>query len=239
MKRLLVSTALCLTLAVSKPALAADLTGLYVAPKFSASEQKTGEYEEKDNYSGSMLPVRDTQGSKTDTAWGGALAIGYDFHPALSLPIRAELEYAARSQARTSFSGTSSAYGFAATNTRKTEVSSLFANVFYDFHNDTKFTPYVGAGVGVAQIRVKDNFWTSYGAVSTGSGSKTVENFAWNLGAGVAYSFDSNWKLDLGYRYSDFGSVTGAAAVDGYSFTHQAKSRATSHEVMMGLRYGF
>jgi opacity protein-like surface antigen len=55
----------------------------------------------------------------------------------------------------------------------------------------------------------------------------------------VAYSFDSNWKLDLGYRYSDFGSVTGAAAVDGYSFTHQAKSRATSHEVMMGLRYGF
>lgn len=237
MKRLLVSTALCLTLAVSKPALAADLTGLYVAPKFSASEQDTGEYEEKDSLAGSMLPVSGTKGSKADTTWGGALAIGYDFHPALSLPIRAELEYAVHSQSKTSFSGRS-AYGTVATNTRKTEVSTLFANVFYDFHNNTKFTPYVGAGVGVAQIRVKDNFWTAYGP-QTASGSKNVENFAWNLGAGVAYSFDSNWKLDLGYRYSDFGSVTGATATETGGSRHQAKSRETSHEVMMGLRYGF
>ncbi|MDR3640486.1 MAG: OmpW family outer membrane protein [Humidesulfovibrio sp.] len=245
MKRFVFASLLILVLLTSKPATAADTTGLYVAPKFTVSQQNQDNTKRFDNlYSptGPMAPFQSGTRHEEDLVIGGALAIGYDFYPTLSLPVRTELEYAAHAQSSTSSQGVDAKSGFYGGRSiklsRKIGVSTLFANAFYDFHTDTNFTPYVGAGIGVASLRVKDNF--ENGAYNLGSAKKTVENFAWNLGAGVAYSFDAHWNVDLGYRYSNFGTVNGATAVSGAGYySSKAKSDATSHEILLGLRYAF
>lgn len=242
MKRLVLAATLCLALALSEPALAADKIGVYVAPKFFASQQNSDGFGESDNVGfGLGNPLRDATNvkkNKSDMNAGGGLAVGYDFRPTLSLPIRTEIEFATHGQATFSRSGNSAyAGGPAVTADRKASVSTLFANAFYDIDTGTKFTPYVGGGIGVAQIRVKDNFWHAY-AGRTGSSSKTVNNFAWNLGAGVAYSFDSSWSVDLGFRHNDFGKVKNNA-IDTNGYVFQAKDRASSEEMLLGLRYSF
>lgn len=251
MKRLLTVALLLVVLTVCEPALAVDLTGLYVAPKLQWSYQDNDRTKFATFYSNGTNSQHSIS-DKAMNAWGAALAVGYDFGKTFSWPIRAELEYAVREQSKTSHApyqdwggGYSSQYGV----TRKMAISSLFANVFYDIKTGTSFTPYVGGGIGMASIRTKDSFTEGYdgyfGAYSfAGSGRRTVTNFAWNLAAGVAYSFDSNWSLDLGYRYCDYGQVKGAKAqgsTDGGSggYQYRTKSDVTSHEVMLGARYTF
>lgn len=243
MKRLLVASALCLVLTVSKPAVAADETGIYLAPKLIWSQQQHDNVREMTN-SWTFPTIYGYGGASKDAqAWGGALALGYDFQPKLSVPVRVELEYAQREQSKATFhvkdtSALGILFGERYDTTRKMTVSTLFANAFFDIPTGTSFTPYVGGGVGAASIRVKDDMTdTFFGYVHSNSAERT--NFAWNLGAGVAYSFDNNWKADLGYRYCDFGPVKGSQDVRGAGYAYQSKSKVTAHEVLLGLRYGF
>ena len=75
---------------------------------------------------------------------------------------------------------------------------SLMANAWWDIHNSSNFTPYLGGGVGYA-ISSYDG-----GAVYDGVDG----NFAWQLGAGVDYKISEETQLGLGYRYFDAGDVT-------------------------------
>lgn len=245
MKRYSAIFVLLLVLTMSEPVLAADLAGFYVAPKFFWSYQNNDEAK-VDSTLWTAGYNSNSAKDKGGDAWGGALAVGYDFKTRFGVPVRTELEYALRSQSKTSTramdtspvgSGLNDYYDL----TRKLSISSLFANVYYDINTGTAFTPYVGGGIGVAFIEAKDHIMDGYyGAFGVG-GSRTrkVSNFAWNLGAGVAYSYDSHWSFDLGYRYSDFGSVQGGTAIYPPAIRFKAKSDVTSHEVMLGARYTF
>ena len=72
--------AACLLLPVQ--AKAADLVGVYIAPKFVLNVQHSkGEL----SYHGQGLG----SDSKTGARAGGALAVGYDFNPVFSVPVRA------------------------------------------------------------------------------------------------------------------------------------------------------
>lgn len=239
MKRLLAAAMLITVLALSEPIQAADLGGFYIAPKFFWSHQMQDNSKITTDW---MTPQPTSFGvrSTSTDAWGGALALGYDFKSGFGLPIRAELEYAARSQAKGTTMAGPDDVDKTVLNSRKINVNTLFANVFYDFNTGTSFTPYIGGGIGLASISVRDTFSDGYFGLPTApfTGRKNVTNFAWNLSAGVAYSFDSHWTLDLGYRYSNFGRVKGAQVTDGYE-QHQAKSEPTAHEVLLGLRYTF
>jgi outer membrane autotransporter protein len=240
MKRYAVIFVLLLMLAVSEPALAFDFGGHYIAPKIIWSYQVQDNVNALNNGWGPWHGSG--AGNKSDNAWGGGLAVGYDFNAKFGLPVRAEVEYAVRSQSRVSGRAADSAalgilIGDYFDVTRKLSVTTLFANVFYDFKTGTAFTPYVGGGLGAALIHVKDSVREGYYGYA-GSGSKDVSNFAWNLAAGVNYSFDANWSLDLGYRYCNFGQVRGAIFSDGAA-RHQVRSYATSHEVLLGARYTF
>lgn len=145
-------------------------TGIYVAPKFMFDIPQAN-YLEK-NHSGSGGSYRDTTGV------GGAFAVGYDFSTLFEVPVRTELEYAIRTDAKFKFDGR---------NRVAEHPQSFFANVYYDFDNSTDFTPYVGGGIGMAVI------------------GDSNTNFAWNVGGGIAYDLAADWKLDLGYRYVDLG----------------------------------
>ena len=63
------------------------------------------------------------------------------------LPLRAEIEFAMRGNSEKTWSD-------GGVNVRDVKGtwnnSTLFANLFWDFHNDSAFTPYIGAGLGLA-----------------------------------------------------------------------------------------
>lgn len=138
-------------------------------------------------------------------------------------------------------------------------IQTYMLNVFYDFYTDTKFTPYIGGGIGAAHISadnsMKFGYYDTNGAMvfpvdMDDSASKT--NFAWNLGAGVAYAITDSVDLDLGYRYIDFGSIdfqqsltfdmaTGQQGLPTINISTGASSsmELTAHEVTLGVRISF
>lgn len=135
MKRIIAALALVLTLALPGLA-AAEGTGMYLAPKFLMSIQDTGRVERSSALAGTGVD------DYSQFTLGGALALGYDFWPQQMLPLRAEIEFAMRGNSEKTWSD-------GGVNVRDVKGtwnnSTLFANLFWDFHNDSAFTPYIGA----------------------------------------------------------------------------------------------
>lgn len=110
----------------------------------------------------------------------------------------------------------------------KLKTKSIMLNGYFDIDTGTQFTPYVGAGVGVA--------WSKYG-ISGGliNGYDNIRELAWQVGAGVSYSVNSNVAIDLGYRYMDYGESSEYEKL----FDENMKVETTAHEFYMGFRYNF
>jgi len=130
--------------------------------------------------------------------------------------------------------------------TGRGDVKTLAAlvNAYYDFPTLAGFTPYVGAGVGVARNEVGTTTLSSNAngaTVATLSGSTTTQ-FAWQASAGVAYSILPAVAVDFGYRYFDAGEGrsgnTVTTALGSASFPVQ-RGNIHAHEVQAGIRVGF
>jgi opacity protein-like surface antigen len=144
------------------------------------------------------------------------------------------------------------------------DVSSWvgMVNGYVDVGTWYGITPYVGAGIGVAQNTVSGVTDTGFaypgaglGGFPTGgyldNGSKT--NFAWGLMTGVAFNVTQNLKLDLGYRYLNLGKFTSgsshcfngtaqnggfsAANCGGSGYTIASTSNLASSDFLLGLRW--
>jgi opacity protein-like surface antigen len=105
----------------------------------------------------------------------------------------------------------------------------LMVNAFYDFKTGTPFIPYIGAGIGMAQVSVND---LSILGVTVLDDDDAV--FAYQLIAGVGYAVSNAVTLDLQYKYlatadPEFTDVVGDKIETEYS----------SHNVMVGLRFNF
>lgn len=216
MKRCFAALALICALALSGVA-KAEGTGMYLAPKFLMSIQNSyptlevGPYGASEDYSQFTL--------------GGALALGYDFYSQFGVPVRAEVEYALRGNSEKSWNydvlGVKGAWN----------ASTLFLNLYYDFRNSTAFTPYVGAGLGMAFN------YANYTLSAPGYNANFDDHattFAWNVGAGVAYDITDSFAVDLGYRYVNLGYYE----VD-LPAGAKVKNQPCNHEFMLGLRYTF
>ncbi len=135
------------------------------------------------------------------------------------------------------------------------------ANVYADLGNYHGFTPYVGAGLGVANVH-----WGSLtnaatctpsavtelcdiiqpGFVGTTAGGSYTEvhsgvsswRAAWSLMAGASYDLTSNLKLDAGYKYTRVGSGAMFKYVNGTG-TQGYDKGFNLHTVRAGLRYQF
>lgn len=117
------------------------------------------------------------------------------------------------------------------------------ANAYIDLGTWHGVTPYVGGGIGFANIKsmgFKD-VNTPAGAFYFADSDKTTNNFAWALYAGLSYDVTPQFTLDFGYRYTDLGSVkTGRAS----SFDDPTNSYSgleiqdiTSHDLLLSARY--
>jgi opacity protein-like surface antigen len=73
-----------------------------------------------------------------------------------------------------------------------------------------------------------------YGTQNWNYSNRTIKyNFAWALMAGFAYNLTENAALELGYRYVNFGQITGYNGMTGTTFT----KNLSAQEIRVGLRY--
>lgn len=217
MKRLILALAMVFALAL--PSVSSAASGMYLAPKFLMTVQNTGIVDRSSSMGGLGLDPY------SQFTLGGALAAGYDFWPQQMLPLRVEIEFAMRGNSETEWSGV------LGTSEMTFNSTTLLANVYYDFHNSTAFTPYIGAGLGLAFNYL--GFDTEYYNGDGYSMDDRQTNFAWQVGAGVAYAINENIAVDVAYRYLDLGYTQ----VD--SHYTDAGIRPYNHEFMLGLRFGF
>lgn len=242
MKRILGALLFVGLVAMPTVASAGDQIGVYVAPKFVYGLTQMDSVKQKWSDSASGESGSERVGSKTDDTFGGSIAIGYDFDKKFGVPIRAELEYAAFSEAEAKRSFTDE-YDHI-TMKQKFNIQTLFLNAYWDINTGTQFTPYIGGGLGMGFINTKgkesgydvDDPSDSW---DFGTGSKTVTNFAWNVGAGLGYDITENWTLDAGYRFVGLGSVKTKTYSDDEVAVKGKTSNLYQHQFAVGVRYTF
>jgi opacity protein-like surface antigen len=122
----------------------------------------------------------------------------------------------------------------------------LLANGYVDLGTWDGFTPYLGAGAGVAWARIKqsvtytldntmpyqvttDGFFFDYDS----SVSNVKYQFAWALMAGVAIAMADHVQLDVGYRFLDLGNISGISTATGTPLSQ----RVLVNELRAGIRY--
>lgn len=103
----------------------------------------------------------------------------------------------------------------------------MMANAYVDLGNYYGFTPYLGAGLGFANVRYSID--TAYGDYK----SDDDYRLAWALMAGVGIDVASNIKLDIGYRY---GVIEGADIASAAGVTLSDKD-IQSHQLRAGVRF--
>jgi len=151
----------------------------------------------------------------------------------MDIPVRTELEYMYHTPIEYEYTNSSNSTSFK----NEITIQTVFVNAAWDWHNNTDFIPYITAGAGVAII---DEDYSSTG-MDLSSSSDTTTNFAYNVGAGVAWKMTDSWLLDLSYRYEDYGdtsdSVTGSS--QNLSETFDKVKDLRSHNAILGIRYQF
>lgn len=227
MKKLLLSFAALMLALAPCTASAADLTGLYIAPKFALNVQHSG-------FTASMPEGDHSLGSETGVRAGGAIALGYDFALRHQIPVRAELEYGAygnvsRIKHLTRGVDFKSTAGF----------QTLLVNAYWDIAEWNGFTPYVGAGAGLAFLKTEAAFRVTpeiaqrHPDLDT-SWHDTDTVFAGQVGLGFSYAFTESVSADFGYRFLMMDG--GDARKD--PLTLKSKDNYV-HQFMLGLRVTF
>lgn len=153
------------------------------------------------------------------------------------------------------------------TRAKVSNLATLF-NVYADLGSWSGFTPYIGAGVGVSRNKFANYSGTyfigpahpAYGTVCPGGpwvapavetcaspsrfANGTRTQLAWALMAGTAVEISPQIKLDLGYRYINYGKATSGTDAVAAASVPPATIKLTTkdldaHEFRFGLRYMF
>ncbi|MER2604198.1 MAG: outer membrane beta-barrel protein [Siculibacillus sp.] len=146
------------------------------------------------------------------------LGIGYQFSDYLRGDVTAEYRGSARLRGTSTYASTYG--GNPSTNfvSYDTNVRSLavMANGYIDLGHYSGLTPYVGAGIGAAYNQM-DDVYTQTSFYVGGSPQVPQQgimsgshkwNLAWALHGGMSWDVNPNLKVDVGYSYKDFGSLT-------------------------------
>ena len=127
---------------------------------------------------------------KGDTGWTADVAVGHQFDD----NFRAEAELLYSDADHKNSDG-------------KIKVLAGLANAYYDFNTGTKFRPYIGAGVGIGQVKLDD-----------GPVDDDDTGFAYQLMTGVSYPINDKLSAQVGYRYLGVTEVevgSGPRAIQG------------------------
>lgn len=214
---------------------------LYVAPQFGYSLPATDSEPIGNNIAAdSDFPSQ----FENDGSFLGGIGIGYMFNK----NIRVEGRFSYRNyDINDAQFGTGTRDGAEYILDGENETMALTLEGFYDFANESKFTPYVKVGLGLA--------FNSYAARLGGAGvaafdpfDGTVDGyydayadgdsneFSWNIGAGVSYKLSKRFSLYGEYQYASFGSVS--SGQDSFTDGFQVDGSSAS-EFVLGTRISF
>jgi len=141
-----------------------------------------------------------------DNGFGGGAAVGYDFGPA-----RLEIEGSYRESNADEIENDQATFDADG----DLEVRALLVNAYADFTTGSMVTPYLGAGIGYAEIEV---------------GSRDDEVFAGQLAAGMLIALSPAVAIDLGYRFM----MTDNPEIDDVEF-----EEVKQHTAVLGLQIRF
>ena len=218
--------------AASRPAL------FYARGDFTASFNDFGDITEQPNYRLSETGIGNNR------AWGAGL--GYYFSPS----VRGDLTL--------DWSNTATAHGLVAPATGATVQGERqfgvkhtvgLANLYYDFDTRTRFTPYLGVGVGFARNTTTAGTVAVAGCAaatcSVTMDGTTKTNAAGAFMAGFSAKLADRWSLDAGYRFLYLGDtrtsdliITRTPPVVGAPNSSPATqvNDLYAHQVRVGLR---
>lgn len=170
------------------------------------------------------------------------LGIGYQFDRHFRFDLTGEY------RSRSTFRGLDFNQGVAPITTNQYDGTKdewlMLTNAYWDITTFKGITPYVGAGVGLANVNLRNfkdvNINVPGGAVHWAEDGSEW-NFAWALHAGLAYEVSDALTLDVGYRYVNMGDGT-TGNFTSYDPTVTSPGPITvkdidSHDVMLGLRW--
>lgn len=107
---------------------------------------------------------------------------------------------------------------------------SYMINGYYDFYNQSSLTPYVGLGLGLAEVKYENEWWEdSPMGILSGKWKASKTKMVWNVAAGLSYKINEKTNLDLGYRYVDYGSFS----------KEESKFETKANEFSLGVRFAF
>lgn len=174
-----------------------------------------------------------------DNLFGARVAFG--FAPFAEYNLRHEIEYAINTKQKNSTE--TNAYGENFVYGTSMQTQALLFNTYYDFNNSTKFTPYVGFGLGVSHLKAIVENTSKDDVDFSESRSGSDYNFAYALAAGVEYKLSEKLACDLQVRYFDYGKATESVQTrdDRYGLEFDAKSsgKVNGFDVALGLKYMF
>lgn len=225
------------TLSVSAVAHASaeGTSGVYVAGKVGASYQHVKDQNLAFSATEDSAAESFAFGSENKTSFASGVAVGYDFSAVSKVPVRLELDYTVRANVDNVSKADFKDYGQLANHT-KVQLQTLMVNAYYDIDTHTAWTPYVSAGAGLSHLNLDQYIQSSEGAGD--SRSHSLDTFAWSVGLGVAYAINTNWTVDLSYKYLDAGDIT-ATQTDADGASSKAKVDVTTQDVLFGVRYTF
>ncbi len=215
-----------LAMVMASVSASAEGTEMYLAPKFLMSIQNTGTVSRSSSLAGTGVD------EYNQFTLGGAFALGLDLWQQQMIPLRFEVEVALRGNSEKSWSD--NAYWVDSIKGTWNNTT-IFANLFWDFHNESPFTPYIGGGLGLALNYTGYDCQLPNG--STYSFDDRQTNFAWNAGAGVAYNINENFALDASYRFVGLGYNEVSTTINGTKY--EIGNEPYNNEFMLGLRFTF
>jgi len=161
-----------------------------------------------------------------DAGFGGNVALGYQ--PAIAMQPFSSMRFEVEGGYHSNSLDTSTIGAVTTNGSGNMSAWTYMANAYYDFRNSTGWTPYVGAGAGMADVHLSR---------SSGAGNTDSEDnvFAWQLMAGMAYSPANTPLIDwvLGYRFLDTNDANFNTA------TSRIEAEYQSHSVEAGMRLRF
>ena len=157
----------------------------------------------------------DTIEAEFDTGYNLGAALGYDFGRGR---IEGEIAYRSNEIDKFTYQGVSVAAD------GDYSALSFMVNGYLDFKNQSVVTPFITAGIGVANVEADD---VSVQGYSVGSADDTV--FAYQLGAGLGIALNKQLTLDVSYKFF----ATTDPEFDG------ADAEYNSHNINVGLRIYF
>ena len=174
--------------------------------------------------------------------------IGYRFNDWFRADITAELrgksDFSALDRYETTDDGNPATWDGTNEYSAKKKEWLFLANGYVDLGTWQGITPYVGAGIGMAQNKIYSfrdvnvpNLGVAYGSTDT------KWNMAWALHAGLGFEITDRLTLDLGYSYVNLGDAQ-SGDLTTYTGTNTVNNPMifkdiTSHDLKFGLRYRF